>query len=256
MSLILCCARFLCIVCEFSLPAAVLFAFVYALLNPCKLPLTFGRVFLRQEECTFRVSVSYLSKAVLIAGAEALTYLNCFISSAFYFLCTMFIGIGTLLLFCWTNLRSADAHLNQMRVYRQLSIWERILNANVRGRLFCSASFGAPVVQVLGTTVLISQRFDLPIMHLMLISMFAVDAFIFVVVVISPGSRIYLETKNWLQRSKLDCGRKKVLRREWKSMRPLKVEMGSNFADETTVLVIEDFAWRQSLALVLLMKER
>src|SRR4051812_6917659 len=122
----------------------------------------------------------------------------------------------------------------RLRIYRELQVWEKLLNLSVKGRLFGTAMFVIPGVQIASSAAFITFKTRMDLSQKIFIAIFAFDAIVFPFVVVSFASHLVGFTRKWLEGSRKCCRGDKYLRRVVSSMRPLRVEFRSNYADQTT----------------------
>lgn len=177
------------------------------------------------------------------------------LAAAYYAIFVMFAGISCLLFICWSNFQSVRKPENEVEsimMYRKLQVWERSLNESVKGRLFGSAMFLIPVVQVVATTLLLSIGSQLRWDRTLFVAAFSADAMIYSFATVSFAAVILSTSTKWLERERRQWQRSKYMRRVDRSLRPLRIEFGSNFADKTTALVVQDVCWRQIVGFCLM----
>lgn len=169
------------------------------------------------------------------------------ISAGYYGLFVLYFGIACMLLRCWENLSNRKSPA-QIKTYRQLQIWEKIMNQSLKGRLFGVVMFVIPVLQVVAFTVLLSLGPNLAWFEAGFTAAFACDCLMFCMTVVSFAALLLNCTTKWLVGYRRLSMHIKYERKVTKSFRPLRVEFRNNFADRTTALVLQDHCWREIIS--------
>lgn len=152
----------------------------------------------------------------------------------------------------WGNCQRFLKPPRNLEAFRQSQVEERVLNACFRGRVLPMEVLVAPLLQIfIGVAVITLFHTAHWIVVSVLVILF-VDAVVLVLIPLSAGSVIYSRTQDWIKG--VQCGNgNKYLRRVARSLRPLRLEFGGNYLDTLTPLIVEEFCWRQTASLLLLM---
>lgn len=136
--------------------------------------------------------------------------------------------------------------------YRQLQIFEKIINTTFRTRVFLPVLCALPLIQIFsGAAFLILFHSESGLTLSILINAW-LDAAFAGIISLSAGSVIYTRTKDWILGLFGQDGRKSYGRRVVRSYRPLRLEFGSNYIDRLTPLVIQEFCVRNTASLLLM----
>lgn len=157
---------------------------------------------------------------------------------------------GTLLL--WDE--SSKAFNNQMFLskYRALQVLEKLINSCVTTRIFPIVAVASPSVQIFCGFVIIEYHSSLEFLHFAALLIVVFTGVVFNLVLFGAGKRIYSKSLRELTAAKKASCQNKCQRRVVKSMMPLRIWFGSNYVDNLTPLVIQDFCMLQTNNLLLL----
>lgn len=140
-----------------------------------------------------------------------------------------------------------------LKAYKQLQIIE-ILNTISNGyTVLPTFMFVGPLLQSVMSYATIKLHQDLGMMELVLTSLFSFDGAFFIMIFLTLASNVWKNSSLLLSKWRSDTQRRRKLNRKTlKALRPLKIRFMSNFVDQCTPLVVEDFAIRTTVSLLLL----
>jgi hypothetical protein len=228
---------------------------VALLLPPDKPPLVFSKILsnycIQNDPDSFKKTLL----AILFRIPDQIFFFTTIYGAEYYAFFALFLGMSCLLFRCWANLSFAGAR-DEIKVYRQLQVWEKVLNHTVKGRLFGIAMFLTPLMQVLSTALVLTLGHKLTWDQAAIIVTLASDAALFTLVTVSFAALILGYTTKWLIGNKRRCLGDKYRRRVFRSFRPLRVEFGNNYADKTTALVLQRACWKEAVSFSLVIRSK
>lgn len=136
--------------------------------------------------------------------------------------------------------------------YRNLQILEGVLNRAVRGKILPLVLVACPGIQILSAVAFIKFQHVMPGTHLVFLGLAAIDGLIMNILFCTAAGVIFRTSGAYLRDMK-GVVKDKVGMRLLKSFAPLKVRFGSNFMDELTPLVIQQFCSIQTMNMLLLL---
>lgn len=149
----------------------------------------------------------------------------------------------------------SDLHgLLIIQLYRYAQILDKSFNSFLSEQIIPAIMFCNPVIEIFSLFVCISYVNEVPMPGFLVFPFLLVASGVINIVIITLASRIYglsrhlltsLERMTLLKRSKL-------MRRKLKACNKLKIEFGSNFIDNGTPVVLQNFCINQTLSLILL----
>lgn len=195
-----------------------------------------------------------------VALVEMLLFSVMLLSGFIYGIYGLFSQIAVL----WLKSREVFNNYNKARVedadplrrYKELLVWEKLMNACISGRMMAVVMAVIPVVQVLSSCGLILVHSNVSLVQNAFLLFIMIEAIVFVVFLLTAAGVGYKKSIQWLQRQR--AGRKwreRVWRKTIASFPPIKIHFGSNFVDPLTPLVVEDFCWDATISLVMLRKK-
>lgn len=240
---------------------------VTGLIFPCKPPLLGSIVyhFLDQDCRVWNYDIICFDvKKVAIALLEFLISKHGTVSGLHYAVYSLVNGIIYLIL-KFNQIVEIRASIMK---FREVQVLENFLNGNIRSRLFPIAMGVIPVVQIfVGFVILklsnVEEGKSLDWLKLGMFGMVYLEVLSFNLIAVSAGAKLYDGTQKWLQGQRsarivgieeIDFRRAKVMRKGWKSCRPLRLQFGNNYVDRLTPLVIQEFCAVQTMSLILLNK--
>ncbi|OXA44222.1 hypothetical protein Fcan01_20873 [Folsomia candida] len=222
---------------------------VMLVILPCQAPLL-GSLLLPRDQCSrplFQSLGIMLIFRVIVIVVEFIQIYRHVVIAAHYIMYILVSGI----LYFWEEAIKLLRFPYSMEGYRALQVLETILNASIRFRIFPTVLFLAPTMEILTICACIKYYDATDKIQLVLIAVLAVNATVLNVLyctgagIVCRKSGEYLRDMKARVKGKLD---KKLL----KSYAPLKVRFGSNFMDELTPLIIQQFCTAQTANLLLL----
>lgn len=214
-------------------------------LSPCQPPFIGSHLF---PKCLCPTILARISAAIF--ELTAVSYMA--VIGSTYVEHVLFTGIVHL----WTRSKS-DAVFNRNSIsnYRELQIFEKLLNSCVLSRIFPSMAWLGPIVQIMGTFALIKFHGGMNPFHVAFVVTETVIMAGCNLILFSGAGRIYGKSCEWLvlvKNGKIGDIQNNVGRKVLKSMPPLRVWFSGNFVDRLTPLVIQQFCMLQTMNLLLL----
>lgn len=214
---------------------------------PCKPPLL-GSFLLCGQETASPIWTP------LLALFELVMFMKSLICGAHY---GLFFHISGQVLFlgrCQELVSSKNMEVGALvKGYRQLQVWEKIHNSSYRGRILLISIFAIPMLQILSGFGVITLFHNANLFQIFTFLVTYLDAVVFGLAISTFASTIYVKSEGWIRNVKPRSGKNaRYLRRVHKSFRPLRLELGNNFVDGMTPLVMQEFCISQTASLVLL----
>ncbi len=134
--------------------------------------------------------------------------------------------------------------------YRAIQILEMQLNNYASVRIVPIFMGGVPMVEILGVYAVIKFHAQLPLPGLIILTEGYLTAFTAIMVFETLASILNTKSAEMLRVWRQVPNKSK--RKELRALRPLKVKFGSNFIDQGTPLVSQDFCINQIVSLLLM----
>lgn len=218
-------------------------------INPCQPPLL-GYLINFAKSNNLCVPGSYgITSRFLLAAWEALFILYTYINIFQYGVVNFMTG----LLFLWEASRRVLLTRKFSTEYRMLQVFESLLNSTVRYRVWPALTAYLPALHVLGAVACIKFHKHLALPNFVFVISVSIIVAVTELIFYTGCSKIYGNSLSWLSCVK-SGGMKmnKVERKMVRSMQPLRIWFGSNFVDELTPLVIQNFCTDQTVSVLLL----
>ncbi|OXA44229.1 hypothetical protein Fcan01_20874 [Folsomia candida] len=219
---------------------------------PCQAPLL-GYLLFWGDECSRPLfqsdpGVMFIFRMVLLL-VEFVQICRHVVVAAHYAIYVVLSGI----LYFWEETTKILRFPYSTEGYRDLQVLESVLNASIRFRIFPTVLFLAPTMEILATFACIKYHDAMGGMQiqLLLIVLLALNATVLNVLYCTGAGIVCRKSGEYLRDMKGRVKRK-VEKKLLKSYAPLKVRFGSNFMDELTPLVIQQFCSAQTANLLLL----
>lgn len=158
------------------------------------------------------------------------------------------------LTYFWKKLHRAT-EAKSFRLYNEMQVLERVLNATLKGRLMCFLIFDISLIQYFCGCVLLTIAEELAAMEISLFVLTYIDASAFLFTILTLAGRIFVKSERLIRilgRSRLS----KFKRRQVKSWRPMRVEFGQNFVDALTPLVVQGNVMRETISVAVVYKNK
>lgn len=155
--------------------------------------------------------------------------------------------------YLWKKMQQASETRNR-KLYKEVRILERVINASLRGRLMPSMIFGISLIQYYAGSVVLAMSGKMESMEWYFLVASYAEAVIFIPTVLTIAGQVFVRSRklqSW-QRSKLDKAHKKEVR----SWRPFRIEFGQNFVDPLTPLVIQSNVTRETITFVVVYRNK
>ncbi len=157
----------------------------------------------------------------------------------------------------WSFSRSASKSYptsTLLKAYKLIGIVEMLNNSCVRGQLFPAFALLFPSIQLSSGYVCIKLHDTLSLPAFAYFALIYIDCIILITAIFTAPSHVYISSKNLILKWKSDwrTSRKSGLRRETRTLNPIKVRFGSNFVDNSTPLVIQDMCTRTTVSTLLI----
>lgn len=242
-----------------QLSKLVTYAFPYfitcmALLFPCKPPLMGSMLHQNLEECggSYNYIVCVNLQKLIVASFEFIVSKQGTISSLHYAIYSLLMGIIYLSIKC----ESLSRTKNPAMAFREVQVLERVVNANIRWRLFPVTMGFIPIVQIFaGFAIVKLSSSGINWLKLAMFGLVFLEVLVFNLITVSSAANICNKSMDWLKTQKLrESGEHgtKAMRKFWRSCPPLKLRMGNNFVDRLTPLIVQQFCSVQTMSLILL----
>lgn len=198
----------------------------------------------------------------IILPIELLFYFRTVMSGSLILECFFPTGI-----FClWESLKNFQNKIqrkSEIKIfilsYRKIQIIEGLCNAAFAKRITPAVIGPISFIQTYAAFLCIAMKKHVPITNYVLYIISVLASLLINIVFLTAGSQIYSVSgkilKSWeykLCEERFRVRKFKLFRKELASCPKLKVKFGTNFIEESTPLVIQDFCWRQSATLILL----
>lgn len=155
--------------------------------------------------------------------------------------------------------RCLEQYQENIRFYRRIQILEKHMNDITNVYILPALIIGVPLLQIVSQYVSITMHDDIPMPGFVLFPIMSVEAIITNVVVFTPASWVNGRSTRILARYArkiTHCVRKSVVVKERKACTMLKIKFGSNYVDQSTPLVIQNFCLNQTMSLILINTSR
>ncbi|OXA48557.1 hypothetical protein Fcan01_16209 [Folsomia candida] len=149
---------------------------------------------------------------------------------------------------------------HEIEKYRKLQVTQAYVNLCVRNRIFPSGAYVGPLIQIMASLIFLKYHDTVNLTYLAFVSAIFADAFVLNLVWFGGAGLVYSKSKAWLRKMRMQVGNVNidmdgimVTRKLLKSMCPIKVWFGTNFVDELTPLIIQQFCTLQTIDFLLLL---
>ncbi|OXA40964.1 hypothetical protein Fcan01_24333 [Folsomia candida] len=135
--------------------------------------------------------------------------------------------------------------------YRKVQVFEKLLNACTRERIFLKTAILAPTFQIMLSVVSIKMiQMGQGIFAVMFtwVYFFALG---FTLLAFSAAAKVFGASQEWISGCKLAADKSKCARRFHKSLRPLRLQFGNNFVEVLTPLIVQEFCVSQAISFLL-----
>ncbi|OXA37792.1 hypothetical protein Fcan01_27430 [Folsomia candida] len=177
------------------------------------------------------------------AFTEFVAYQTCCVSASHYVISTTGTSMAALWLDC-KELKSGVWY------YVNVKVFERQVNSCIRDRIFLALPMNGPLVQVLlGYTLVKIGHTRYAVITLALILLYIV-IFTTTMLYFSIAAQVNGMSKEWIAAQKSES-RGKEGRKRLRALLPIRVELGRNFVEALTPLLVQGFCMRQTVSLLL-----
>lgn len=140
-------------------------------------------------------------------------------------------ALGILLMSCivfWNESDKAFAHSSEFNfiTYRKLQVFEKLINACVRNRIFLVIAKAAPAAQILTGFVTVHYHSSMQHSHVVCLLILLFISVIFTVIFFGLAGNIYTKSGRWLVTEQNRNQSQKIGRRVISSMMPLRIFLG------------------------------
>ncbi|OXA53839.1 hypothetical protein Fcan01_10305 [Folsomia candida] len=247
------CLRFLYLSAEATgfLIAAILAALT--MISPCQ-PILLSRLFCTKGN--FLGAKSHCITQSFLAIVEIASFLHLEISSVYYLATVLLQGIS----FLWSSCNdfvasdeTAKDNFASFSKYRELKVFEKLLNSCTKSRILLTIALLAPAIQILLGVISIKlfQSGNTRKIEAFLFTWAYILVLIFTMFLFSAAAQINNLSRNWISVFKRKC-RNRVERRMHKSLMSLRLEFGNNFVEALTPIVVQEFCVRQTVTSLLI----
>ncbi|OXA41510.1 hypothetical protein Fcan01_23664 [Folsomia candida] len=262
LSLVLRLIKLLVAICELSLLCLPILQFVLLLYAPCMSPFTLSML----PNCEHITLSGHWLVVVWIHVFETWMSYHMVFSVSVGIVYSFFVNIVCLLSYHRIlereigKIRDTHDMKNCLKLYRQIQVLEKSLNAVLKDSILPSFVLGAPLIQIVSMFVCINLHEEIEMPGFVMFPMMWLDAIWANVFVFTLASCIHNVSKKLLQEIK-NTGvwienEKRLMKREMVAMSRLKIKFGSNFIDRTTPLTIQNFCWSRTMTLTLIWTKR
>ncbi|OXA53690.1 hypothetical protein Fcan01_10450 [Folsomia candida] len=182
------------------------------------------------------------------AFMEGVVMQQAVMGGSYYLLTIVLISVSFLFLECKTLIKG------DVQKYRNLQVYEKVLNSCTKGRIFPVTMWIIPCVQIgLGIiNIKLGQSNDVDKLRMLVFSGAYLVLLIFTMTTFSAAGEVNSVSKMWIQQCNRTVRTKgdKLLK---KSLQPLKIQFGSNFAEALTPLVVQGFCISQTASALMVM---
>jgi hypothetical protein len=232
-----------------------------AFLYPCKLPLILGQLALSKETCASKLSLTTFLARLPVVLVESLLYLDTFIAGFYYSFCAVFSHLAVL----WLKTKNVCPMIENPRgvlgkilKYKKLQIWDKTRDTFMMGRLMAFLMATTPMIEINCISALIIFGREMSLVESGFMYTTGAEAFVFTFLIQVGVAKVYVRSRRWLNNLGNLENRDtpmKVWKRVVRPLQPIKVHFGTNFVDELTPLIVQDFCWSQTASLVLMYRK-
>ncbi|OXA64379.1 hypothetical protein Fcan01_00593 [Folsomia candida] len=196
---------------------------------------------------------------------EAWMSLNTIISGTTWMFYVLFVGIVCILDY-FRVLESKISEIENdsnkddcIHLYRCIQILEKSFNAFLMPRIVPATMFCVPAIEILAFYVCISFHADISMPAFLIFPVMAVCAGMNNILVITLASRVNVASQKMkiaVQKRTVGRCRRALAKRQIRACNVLKIKFGSNFIDEGTPLVMQNFCINQTMSLALVKRRK
>ncbi|XP_035700938.1 uncharacterized protein LOC118433405 [Folsomia candida] len=193
---------------------------------------------------------------IFFAILEFVVYMQVGLGGMYYIVTVLLTGVTFLWIECVTFIRKWEQGLATLIEYRKVQMFEKVLNACTRNRIFLKTALLTPSLQIFLSFAVItmyrSNQVDSPIMAMFLLVYLLNLAF--TLQTFSSAAKVNMASQKWVDSCK---GRttSKFERKMHKSLAPLRLMFGNNFVEVLTPLVVQEFCVRQMMSFLVIMSK-
>lgn len=162
--------------------------------------------------------------------------------------------ILVLLLYLFKKFQEAN-DIKSRKLYNEVRVFERILNASLKGRIAPVLIFGAALVQYFAGCVLLSMSKELGHTERYVCLLAYIETALFVPTMLGIAARLFVLSKGFCNMSKR-LAKRKADKKEVMSWRAVRVEFGGNFVDALTPLVLEGNVVNQTISFAVVYRSK
>ncbi|OXA53347.1 hypothetical protein Fcan01_10982 [Folsomia candida] len=205
------------------------------MISPCQ-PILLSCGLCSEGKFLSRTCIKLIS-LLLLATFEFLTCQQICIASSYYTLTVLLQGT----LFLWMSSKAfvnnyeLISNLRSFEKYRELKVYEKLLNSCTRSRIFLTIALPIPCFQILLSYIFFkffhSEDVGKFMISLCLSTYFAI--LVFTILLFSSAAQINNWSRSWIVKSKKRCWNM-FKKRMHRSLTPLRFEFGNNFVERLT----------------------
>ncbi|OXA63018.1 hypothetical protein Fcan01_00539 [Folsomia candida] len=140
----------------------------------------------------------------------------------------------------------------RVKLYRELQIENKIINAAIRGRIFLAFAYLEPVTEILlALGVMMVYNSNGHIFRLVTFLIGYAAVILVCLMIFTIAGKLNKDSINWVERC---TARSPWERRVVQSLAPLRVKFGNNFVERLTPLIVQEFCIRQVASTLILMR--
>lgn len=201
--------------------------------------------------------------SIIFAQAFFSASLNCF-----HFLTTSLLSLWEHLISL--NQQKITMNINhyeideKIKTFKSLRVLDNLCAAAFSSRIIPSCASILCICQICSTFICLMLKNSISISIYFLYFLMCIDSTAFTIIFTTAASKIYLNSNDFLKTMQFQSGcfkssknkTWKLIRLQMKTCSYLKVKFGSNFFDDKTPLVFQDFCWTKIASAILLYRSK
>lgn len=191
---------------------------------------------------------------IIKAGLALLEFVQCSqigVTSLYYAICFLTTTFSRLWLDCKVLTESRDNFEDQVKIYRKIGIFEKILNSCIRSRIFLTLALLGPAFQILTGFALIEVVNSPDLSILLACRVIYVGVVAVTLICFSVAGQVNQISGSWITGRRAIC-KSRADRQQLRSLVPLRIQFGTNYVEALTPLVVQEFCVQQTASLLIL----
>ncbi|OXA54109.1 hypothetical protein Fcan01_11721 [Folsomia candida] len=189
----------------------------------------------------------------LFAALEFLIFMQGAVSAGYYLQTILLLGATFLWIECGTFIKQYEAEIGQYSGYRRVQVFEKVLNACTREKIFFRAAILIPTLQIVISFAAIKMLYSGHVLIAGVLLWSYAVALCFTLLMFSVAAKVYGMSQKWITRCQ-GGNKKKYAKKVHKSLPPVRLQFGNNFVEVLTPLVVQEFCLRQMVSFLLVTK--